>query len=93
MVFKSSKAQEVQEEASLEVPQTLPVQSQQANLTNIALSIYKNINDGNWYIAKMQYNPTTGETGNFSAKSTGSSYRDEAEYQFKLAAVEQVFNS
>lgn len=86
------KKQEKVDEASVETPVELPVQQVNANLTHLALSIYKNIQDGNWYIAKVQYNPHTGETGNFSSKSTGSAYRDEAEYQFKLA-VETVFNS
>lgn len=87
------KKQEKVEEASAEAPVELPQQQVTANLTNVALSIYKNINDGTWHLVKVQYNPHTGETGNFSDKSTGSNFRDEAEYQFKLAAVEQVFNS
>lgn len=89
MVFKSNKV----EEASVEAPVELPVQARKTDLTNVALSIYKNISDGTWHVVKVQYNPNTGETGNFSSKSTGTNFRDEAEYQFKLAAVEDVFNA
>ncbi len=92
MVFKSSKKEEL-EEVTKDTPIELPVPAHKANLTNIALSIYKNIDDGTWHIVKVQYNPHTGETGNFSSKSVGSNFRDEAEYQFKLVAVEDVFNS
>lgn len=88
MVFKSSKKEEVVQETEVAVEEVKP----QLNLTHLALSMYKNVNDGLWYVVRVQYNPVTGDVGNYSAEPTNSNYRDVAEEQFKKAVVEQLFD-
>lgn len=90
MVFESKKKREpVIEEENVEVsPDIKPTPI----YTHVSFGIYKNLNDGLWYVSKMQYNPVTGEAGNFSSKSTNSTFKAEAEDQFKMAVADNLFD-